>query len=158
MEVGMMYKVKPIVMYLPQYHRVKENEQWWGKGFTDWVAVKKACKLYDGHVQPNVPLNDNYYNLLDKDVMKWQAEIAYKYGIYGFSFYHYWFKDGRKILEKPAENLLKWTDIRVPFCFTWANESWARSWSNISNHNTWADTFEKQQGVHGSSVFFELLI
>ncbi|WP_196604820.1 glycosyltransferase WbsX family protein [Pectinatus haikarae] len=132
-----------LVRYLPQFHQIPENDRWWGKGFTEWTAVKGGGKLFEGHNQPRIPLDENYYNLLDRETMDWQAKLAKKYHIGGFCFYHYWFKDGKKILEKPAENLLIWKDIDMPFCFTWANDTWARTWSKISQKNTWADTFEK---------------
>ena len=129
--------MKIIAMYLPQFHRTKENDEWWGEGYTEWVAVKGADKLFTNHYEPRRPLNDNYYNLLEKETMQWQAGLMSKYNVYGMCFYHYWFKDGRRILEKPAENLLKWHDINMPFCFSWANETWARSWSKISDKNSW---------------------
>lgn len=129
--------MKVIAMYLPQFYRTKENDEWWGEGYTDWEAAKKADKLFEEHYEPRIPLNNNYYNLLDKKIMIWQAELMSKYNIYGMCFYHYWFKDGRQVLEKPAENLLKWKNVNMPFCFSWANETWARSWSNISEKNTW---------------------
>ena len=131
-------------MYLPQFHETPENSKWWGKGFTEWTAVRKAEKLFDGHNQPREPLNDNYYNLLDRKAMARQAKLAKKYGLDGFCFYHYYFKDGRKILEKPAENLLKWKDLDMPFCFCWANEGWARTWSRAKIKNVWADKFEDE--------------
>ena len=134
-----------ICMYLPQYHRTPENDKWWGEGFTDWTAVKQAKPLFDKHMQPKQPLNNNYYDLLQKETMQWQSVLMKKYGIDGQCFYHYWFKNGRRILEKPAENWLEWKDIDMPLCFCWANESWARTWSNIGNKNTWADIFEKNQ-------------
>lgn len=137
-----MISMKVIAMYLPQFHKVKENDEWWGDGFTEWTAVQNAEPLYEGHFQPRIPLNHNYYNLLDKKTMLWQEDLIQQYGIYGFCFYHYWFKDGRQILEKPAENLLRWTDIHIPFCFSWANESWARTWSNLGEKNVWTDKFE----------------
>ena len=138
-----MKKPQVLAMYLPQYHRVKENDEWWGEGFTEWTAVKKSEPLFDGHNQPRKPLDNRYYDLLDKSTMEWQAELAKKYGIDGFCFYHYWFKDGRRILEKPAENLLEWQDVPMRFCFSWANEPWGRSWSNVNSPNTWANKFEK---------------
>lgn len=138
--------MKTIAMYLPQYHRIPENDEWWGEGFTEWTAVKNAKPLFEGHNQPKEPMNDFYYNLLDKSTMEWQAKLASEYNIFGFCFYHYWFKDGRKILEKPAENLLEWKDINTHFCFCWANESWARTWSNIPSKNTWAHKFEDETG------------
>ena len=105
-----MEKPQVLAMYLPQYHRVKENDEWWGEGFTEWTAVEKSEPLFEDHNQPRRPLDDRYYDLLDKSTMEWQADLANKYGVDGFCFYHYWFKDGRRILERPAENLLKWKD------------------------------------------------
>lgn len=137
---------KTIAIYLPQFHEVEENNRWWGQGFTDWVTVKNALSLFQGHRQPRVPLDQNYYDLLQHDTMKHQAEMAAKYKVSGFCFYHYWFKDGRRILEKPAENLLRWTDIDMPFCFSWANQTWARTWTNVSNSNAWIDVdFENRE-------------
>ena len=81
--------------------------------------------------------------------MKWQAELMKKYDIDGMCFYHYYFKGGRKILEKPAENLLKWRDIDMPFCFSWANEPWVRSWGNLNNGNSWSEVMDKNV-VHGA--------
>lgn len=142
--------MKTIAIYLPQFHEVEENNKWWGKGFTDWVTVKNAQPLYTGHRQPRVPLNQNYYNLLEHDVMEWQVRLAKEYRVFGFCFYHYWFKNGKKILEKPAENLLQWTDIDMPFCFSWANQTWARTWTNLTNMNAWVGSgFEKDREGEG---------
>lgn len=139
-----MKEIKAISLYLPQFHRTAENDKWWGEGFTEWTAVKEAHPLFPGHRQPRKPLNDNYYNLLEHDTMEWQAQLAKKYKISGFCFYHYWFKDGKKVLEKPVENLLKWKDIDMPFCFCWANQTWARTWDKIQEKNSWADKFENR--------------
>jgi len=147
--------MKIITMYLPQYHRVKENDEWWGEGYTDWVSTRDAKQLYDGHYQPHVPMDDYYYNLLDKKTLEWQANLMKKYGIDGQCIYHYWFKDGKQILEKPAENLLKWTDIDMPYCFSWANQSWANSWSAVKNANVWCDGREKQKAGSGSGLLLE---
>lgn len=147
--------MKILAMYLPQFHRVKENDQWWGTGFTEWTAVKGAKKLYKGHYQPRIPKNGNYYDLLDKSTMQWQAKLMQKYGVDGACIYHYWFKDGRKILEKPAENLLKWKDIDMPYCFCWANETWARTWGNLKNRNVWMDTSESENVNDTNCVLLE---
>lgn len=114
---------KIIAYYLPQFYETEYNNQWWGKGFTEWVHVRNAKPLFDGHVQPRKPLNDNYYNLLDKNIVEWQTELANNYGIDGFAYYHYWF-EGKLLLEKPAENLLKWKEIQQNFFFFWANHTW----------------------------------
>lgn len=119
--------MKKIVFYLPQFHEIPENNKWWGDGFTEWVNVRKAYPLYEGHEQPKVPLNKNFYNLLDKNTLKWQVKLAKENGIDGFCFYHYYF-NGKKLLEKPAELLLKEKEIKVNFCFSWANEPWTRAW------------------------------
>lgn len=148
-------KMKPIAMYLPQFHEVEENNNWWGDGFTEWTAMDAATPMFEGHRQPKKPLDGNKYNLLNKSTMQWQAELVKGYGLYGLCFYHYWFKDGRRILEKPAENLLKWTDVDLPFCFCWANESWVRSWSSITNQNIWASKFEKDEKPTGTGVLLE---
>ncbi|MBO7119858.1 MAG: glycoside hydrolase family 99-like domain-containing protein [Bacteroidaceae bacterium] len=120
-------KAKVIAYYLPQFHAIPENDEWWGKGFTDWVNVKKAKPLFKRHQQPKCPLNNNYYDLSDPETLRWQAELAKEYSVYGFCFYHYWF-NGKLLLEKPAELLLANKDIDVNFCFSWANEPWARTW------------------------------
>lgn len=140
-----------IAMYLPQFHRIPENDRWWGEGYTEWTAVKKAEKLFEEHNQPRVPMDDNYYNLLEKSTMQWQAELAQKYKVDGFCFYHYYFKEGKKVLEKPAENLLAWKDINMPFCFCWANVTWARTWSKIDNSTWWTDKFEKGKQEESSN-------
>lgn len=151
----MMKKPSLIAFYLPQFHATPENDRWWGKGFTEWTAARGAKSLFEGHKQPIVPLGKRYYNLLEKETMQWQADLAKKYGIDGFSFYHYWFKDGRQVLEKPAENLLRWKEIDMPFCFNWANESWARTWSAVNNASPWADQYETDEQENSSGMLLE---
>lgn len=119
--------MKLISFYLPQYHEIPENNDAWGKGFTEWTNVSRSKPLYLGHRQPRIPLHGNYYNLLDEGTMEWQAKLAGKAGIHGFCFYHYWF-NGRLVLEKPAENLLNRGDISLHYCFAWANEPWTKTW------------------------------
>lgn len=115
-----------IAMYLPQFHEIPENNTWWGNGHTEWVSCKKSKPLFKGHNQPRVPLNGNYYNLLDAQTQIEQARIAKKYGVYGFCYYHYWFS-GKQLLEKPMKNMLNNKEIDMPFCISWANHSWSNS-------------------------------
>lgn len=128
-----MDRKKVIAFYLPQYHTIPENDASYGKGFTEWTNVKKASPLFKNHNQPRVPEKNNYYNLLDTEVMIGQAELAKKYGIYGFCYYHYWFKNGKKLLEKPLEAMLKDKRVDIPFMLCWANENWTRKWDGGNN-------------------------
>ncbi len=114
-------------MYLPQYHRIQENDKWWGEGFTEWTNVRKSVPLYSGHIQPRIPYK--YYDLSDSNELIYQMRIAAEYGVDGFSFYHYWF-NGKKLLEKPIEDLLKNDEVPIDYCLCWANESWNRRWNN----------------------------
>jgi len=123
---------KVVAFYLPQFHTIPENDEWWGKGFTEWTNVKKAIPLFEGHYQPRVPLNKNYYDLSNIENMKWQVDIAQKHGIYGFCFYHYWFSE-KPLLEKPLLNFLNHNEINMPFCLCWANESWTNAWAKPDN-------------------------
>ena len=108
---------------LPQFHCIPENDRWWGEGFTEWTNVRKATPLYPGHLQPRVPAEGRYYDMLDPAVHDWQAALAQQHGLHGFCYYHYWFA-GRQLLEKPVELLLARGKPDMPFCLAWANESW----------------------------------
>lgn len=120
-------KVKTIALFLPQYHEIKENNEWWGKGFTEWTNVKKAVSLFKGHYQPHVPIDNNYYDLSFNETLIVQAKQAKSYGIDAFCFYHYWF-NGQLLLETPLHNLLKSPEPNINFCLSWANENWTRTW------------------------------
>lgn len=120
---------KFIALYLPQYHTIPENDLWWGKGFTEWIRVRNAEPLFEGHYQPRVPID--YYDLSEESVMVKQAEMAKESGIHGFCYYHYWF-NGTKLLEKPLEKMLADKNVDIPFCLSWANEKWTRAWEGNS--------------------------
>lgn len=119
-----------IAYYLPQFHAIPENDQWWEKDFTEWVSVRGAMPLFPGHRQPVEPGELGYYNLLDADVRERQAQLARKAGIEGFCYWHYWFA-GRQLLEKPLQEVVLSGKPDYPFCIGWANESWkAKTWLN----------------------------
>jgi len=124
--------MKILAFYLPQFHEIPENNEWWGEHYTEWKNLKTAKPSYKGQYQPRVPLNQNYYNLTDVKTLEWQAEIAKKYGVYGFVYYHYWFEEGM-LLEKPAEIMLENKSVDMPFCFSWANHTWKREWASKSD-------------------------
>ena len=118
---------KVLAYVLPQFHRIAENDEWWGEGFTEWTNVRSAKPLFARHYQPRMPANDRYYDLLDPAVHDWQAELASRHGVHGFCYYHYWF-NGKRLLEKPVELLLRRGKPDFPFCLAWANEPWTRAW------------------------------
>lgn len=120
-------------MYFPQLHAIPENDEWWGKGFTDWENVKTAKPQFDGHNQPRIPLNNNYYDQSELETLRWQIELAKAHGIYGFCHYHYWF-DGKQLLETPTNLMLANKDLDMPFCLSWANETWSKRWDGRDHH------------------------
>jgi hypothetical protein len=137
--------VKLIAFYFPQFHAIPENDEWWGKGFTDWVNVRRATPHFRDHHQPRVPLGNRYYDQSDKQTLEWQIGIARKYGLHGFCHYHYWF-DGKQLLEAPTNIVLGSKDLDFPFCLAWANETWSRRWDGRDHHILQEQTHRPDKG------------
>ena len=127
-------KPRIIGLYLPQYHPIPENDEWWGKGFTEWINVAKAKPLFRGHYQPRIPADLGFYDLRLPEVREQQAELAREAGLEGFCYYHYWFGNGRQLLERPFNEVLASGKPDFPFCLCWANHDWtSKTWEKGSS-------------------------
>lgn len=119
-------KIKIIAFYLPQFHPIPENNEWWGKGFTEWTNVAKAKPLFRGHEQPKIPSDLGFYDLRMPSVREAQADLAKEAGISAFCYWHYWFGDGKMLLEKPLKAVIESGKPDFPFCLAWANHTWLK--------------------------------
>jgi len=139
-------KTRIIAFYLPQFHPTPDNDKWWGKGFTEWTNVCKARKLFRGHYQPRIPADLGFYDLRLKESRLAQAEMAKEYGVEGFCYYHYWFGNGKRQLERPFQEVLECGEPDFPFMLCWANESWYAKFWNLDGTPTKKNLIEQLYG------------
>ena len=131
-----------LAFYLPQYHPIPENDEWWGKGFAEWTKVTRGRSLFKGHQQPHLPADLGFYDLRLPETRAYQAELAREAGLDGFIYYHYWFS-GRRLLERPFDEVLKLKQPDFPFCLCWANEPWSRNWDGESRSVLMAQSYSQ---------------
>jgi hypothetical protein len=153
----MISNIKLIAVYLPQYHPIPENDKWWGKGFTEWTNVTKAKPLFKGHYQPHLPADLGFYDLRMPEVRESQAQMARNYGIHGFCYYHYWF-NGKRLLNKPVDAVIKSGKPDFPFCLFWANESWSRTWWDDKNEILIKQTYSDADPVNHAQCLYSAFI
>jgi lipopolysaccharide biosynthesis protein len=140
--------LRSVAFYLPQFHPIPENDDWWGTGFTEWRSVVNARPLFRGHPQPHLPADLGFYDLRLAEARAAQAELAARYGIDAFCYYHYWF-EGRRLLNQPFAFVLASGEPDFPFCLCWANESWTRTWNGKSDEPLLRQTYsEADDRVH----------
>lgn len=135
-----------IAINLPQYHPFKENDKWWGKGFTEWTNVVKARPRFKGHYQPHLPADTGFYDLRLPEARQMQADMAKKYGIYGFCYYHYWF-NGKQLMERPVKEILTSGKPDFPFMLCWANENWTRAWNGENKEILIEQKYSEQDDI-----------
>ena len=150
---------KVIAFYLPQFHPTPNNDEWWGKGFTEWTNVAKAKKLYPGHYQPKVPADLGFYDLRLPEVRELQVQLAREAGVDGFCYYHYWFSEGHEELDLPFKQVVAQKKPDFPFCLCWANESWySKFWNKDGSAQKKLLAEQKYLGKEDNEAHFYSLL
>ena len=148
-------KLRALGVVLPQFHPIPENDEWWGRGFTEWTNAANAKPRFRGHYQPHIPADLGFYDLRLEEARIAQAELAKKYGIYGFCYYHYWFH-GKQLLERPVNEIIASGKPDFPFCLCWANESWTRGWDGHDKNIIQAQEYSKNDHVNHIKHLLEI--
>ena len=148
-------KARLIAKYLPQFHPIPENDRWWGKGFTEWTNTASAKPLFPGHEQPSIPADLGYYDLRVSESREAQAELARQYGIEGFCYWHYWFGGGKRLLERPLNEVLRSGKPDFPFCLGWANHTWSGIWHGAPDQVLMEQTYP---GLHDVKDHFYAML
>jgi Glycosyltransferase WbsX len=151
-------RIRFIAFYLPQFHPVPENDEWWGKGFTEWTNVAKAKPFFRWHYQPRLPADLGFYDLRLAEIREEQARLAEENGIYGFCYYHYWFGKGRRMLERPFQEVLNSQSPDFPFCLCWANETWEQRWYGVLDNSKKVLIRQEYLGVEDYKEHFNYLL
>ncbi len=149
-----MKKNKIFAFYLPQYHPISENNEWWGEGFTEWTNVSVARPRFDGHHQPQIPADLGFYDLRLAETRAAQARLAKEYGVSGFCYYHYWF-NGKMLLERPFNEVLASGEPDFPFCLCWANENWTRAWDGMDRQVLMKQDYTEDDAAEHIAWFLE---
>ena len=149
--------IRTIAFYLPQFHPIPENDEWYGKGFTEWTNVAKAKPLFPGHYQPHIPADLGFYDLRLEETRRAQSEMALKYGLSAFCYWHYWFGNGKQLLEMPIWKMHEDSSIKIPFCIGWANAVWKNKlWDSKGNNTILME--QKYLGEEDYTKFFYCIL
>lgn len=148
-----------IAFYLPQFHPFKENDEWWGKGFTEWTNVGKAKPLFKGHNQPRVPTELGYYDLRLPEVREQQAQMAKDAGVTAFCYWHYWLGNGKRLIPEVFDEVLNSGKPNFPFCLGWANHSWfAKNWNSDGTTSERMLAEQTYPGIEDAELHFKYLL
>ncbi|WP_277209485.1 glycosyltransferase WbsX family protein [Isoptericola croceus] len=150
-----MLEARAVAFYLPQFHPIPENDRWWGPGFTEWTNTARAARLYPRHQQPNLPGELGFYDLRLPEAREAQAALASEFGVEAFAYWHYWFGNGRRILERPFAEVLASGRPELSFCLAWANQTWSGVWHGDTDRILMRQHYP---GVEDYTAHFEAIL